>query len=104
MQQKEKDLQGRREFFKEAARKALPILGAVALMSNPVIAKAVEREPMGCNGCQDYCVEGCKTGCGGKCADHCAKSCSESCYTTCRGGCEKTCKTVCANNCKSGNY
>ena len=98
------EFKSRREFFKEAAKKALPIIGAVVMLSNPVIASVTEGETLSCNGCQDYCVEGCKTGCGGKCADHCAKSCSESCYTTCLGGCEKICKTICANNCKSENY
>ena len=39
-----KNLQGRREFFKEAAKRVLPIIGAVALMSNPVIAKAMGKE------------------------------------------------------------
>ena len=87
-----KNLQGRREFFKQAAKKALPILGAVALMSNPMIAKAVDGELLGCNGCYDYCQKGCKSGCEGGCKDHCALSCSESCRNTCRGGCENTCK------------
>ena len=87
-----KNLQNRREFFREAAKKALPILGAVALLSNPVIAGAMESEPVGCNGCYDYCQKGCKSGCEGRCKDHCALSCSESCRNTCRGGCDNTCK------------
>ena len=86
---KNEELQSRREFFKNAARKSLPIIGVVALASSPIFAHASEGIPMECKGCQDYCVEGCRTGCGGKCADHCAKSCSESCYRGCKGSCEK---------------
>ena len=93
-----KELQNRREFFKNAAKKALPIIGAIALASSPILSQAAEKEPMGCNGCQDYCVEGCRVGCGGKCADHCAHSCSESCVGACRGGC----KNGCGNYCKKG--
>ena len=93
-----KETQTRREFFKNAARKALPILGAIALFRNPLITKAAEHEVLECNGCQDYCVKGCRTGCGGGCHDHCALSCSESCIRACRGcegGCENTCKGSC---------
>lgn len=36
-------IQSRREFFKSAVAKALPVLGAIALMSSPIIAKAGEK-------------------------------------------------------------
>ena len=39
---KNEELQSRREFFKKAAKGALPILGAIILASNPVLAKAGE--------------------------------------------------------------
>ena len=42
------ELQSRREFFKQAAKKALPVIGAIALASTPIIANAAEKEPMGC--------------------------------------------------------
>ena len=36
------ELQSRREFFKKAVKGALPILGAVVLAGNPMLAKAVD--------------------------------------------------------------
>ena len=86
-----KNLQGRREFFKEAAKKALPILGAVALMSNPVIARAVESEPMGCNSnCKLACADSCYLFCEGTCKDNCKTTCKGSCI----GSCNRTCKDL----------
>lgn len=44
------ELQSRREFFKKAAKSALPILGAVVLASAPGIANAAESAAeMGCS-------------------------------------------------------
>lgn len=105
MENKEKnETQNRREFFKEAARKALPIIGAVALLSNPVIAKAVESESLGCNGyCAQHCSAGCASSCNGckntclhscigKCDDACARHCANYCNSSCSGGCKGSCK------------
>lgn len=81
------ELQSRREFFKKAAKGALPILGFVMMASVSHVAKAVQ--VTGCSGCYDYCQKGCKSGCEGKCSDHCAKSCSDrNCMGGCRGGCK----------------
>ena len=68
---KHEDLQSRREFFKSAAKAALPVLGAVALASSPIIAKAAA----GCDGCWNYCSGGCKDNCDNACKDYCT-SCS----------------------------
>ena len=89
------DIQSRREFFREAAKKALPIIGAVALLSNPILANAssVENESMGCN---SGCVTGCYHGCKGGCKDVCT-----SCHNGCKGGCKDIC-TSCHNGCKGG--
>ncbi|MBQ5681266.1 MAG: Cys-Xaa-Xaa-Xaa repeat radical SAM target protein, partial [Bacteroidaceae bacterium] len=65
--EKNEGLQSRRDFFKKAAKGALPILGALMLSSTPTVTKAAET-PMGCN-------FGCTTGC------------SMGCYTTCRMMC-----------------
>ena len=87
-----KDLQGRREFFKEAAKKALPIIGAVALMSNPVIAKAMEDESLSCNGlCRNTCTQTCASNCRGGCKGRCEGSCKGSCEGSCKTGCYNTC-------------
>ncbi len=97
------ELQSRREFFKKAAKKALPILGAIALANSPIIAQAAENEPMGCQygctmsctgctGCTKECggCTGC-TGCTGYCLNNCFGICKESCKHTCKGDCTKGC-------------
>ncbi len=54
--EKNEELQNRREFFKKAAKSALPILGAIVLAGAPQILKATEKSPMGCNyGCAGAC-------------------------------------------------
>jgi CXXX repeat radical SAM target protein len=81
------ELQSRREFFKQAAKKALPVLGAIALMSSPIIAQAAEKDPMGCTGtCYGACRNACK-GCSTTCEGSCKHSCT-GCSTTCYGGCK----------------
>lgn len=89
-------LKNRREFFKEAARKALPIIGAVALMSNPMIAKAVENETTDCSsGCYASCTGTCSGGCKGRCDTECALNCGGSCKGGCSGGCSSGCYSHC---------
>lgn len=95
MKNEEKETQSRREFFKEAAKKALPLLGVVALMSNPVISKAVENENIGCNG---YCSQHCSAGC----ANSCTGDCVGDCKNTCLGKCKGSCGSYCTQNCSSG--
>jgi hypothetical protein len=117
-----KNLQGRREFFKEAAKKALPILGVVALMSNPMIAKAIntalvtdsekenyknddpegKREKVNVpnhSGCYFGCSGGCDSSCTGTCAGNCYGC--YSCTGTCLGNCYGcySCTGTCLGNC-----
>lgn len=93
MEQKERneEVQSRREFFKNAAKATLPILGAVLLTSNPIVAKATETTVSGCG-------MSCKFSCVGNCSGGCRTSCSGTCDTTCRGGCKNyACKGVAKN-------
>ena len=79
---KNEELQSRREFFKNAAKGALPILGLVALANVPGVLNAATEAPMGCTG---TCYQGCRNAC-------------RSCETTCYGGCKNyACKSVCKN-------
>lgn len=81
---KNEELQSRREFFKNAAKGALPILGAVMLSNLPINAVAAE-DPMGCS----------RYGCG-VCTNGCTGCCKGSCETICTGGCKNyACKGVC---------
>lgn len=83
-------IQSRREFFKNAAKRGLSILGTMMLASTPATTQAKET-PMGCNtNCQLACAVNCFSGCRGKCADNCAKSCSKSCLYGCKGGCKNS--------------
>ena len=92
------ETQSRREFFKEAAKKALPILGAVALLSNPMIAKAMDSEPLCCT--YGTCVGTCMSTCTGTCSGDCERSCMVGCKTSCQGTCKGTCLGTCDKSCK----
>ena len=84
------EIQSRREFFKEAAKKALPVIGAIALASSPIIAQTANRtDPMGCTGtCYGMCVGSCK-------------GCEYTCSGTCKNGCTG-CRYTCSGTCKNG--
>lgn len=78
---KNEELQSRREFFKSAAKAALPVLGAVVLSSLPISVQAAE---MGCNfGCSYTCDYACAS----DCLVSCQGGCNNSCYGSCRGTC-----------------
>ena len=95
MKKENNELQSRREFFKKAAKGALPILGAVILASSPIISKAVENEPMGCyNSCYKSCLGTCKGTCVTRCAlqcSGCGSACQNGCAASCNGGCKYSC-------------
>lgn len=73
-----KNVQTRREFFKQAAKGTLPILGAIALSHFPIIASAKATTILGCQ-------FGCRGGCRSSCNENCAKSCADDCNNTCKG-------------------
>ncbi|MBP3743995.1 MAG: Cys-Xaa-Xaa-Xaa repeat radical SAM target protein [Prevotella sp.] len=79
---KNAELQSRRDFFKKAAKSALPILGAVVLAGIPNIQTLAEQTPMGCS----Y---------------NCSSTCQGTCDGTCRTGCQSTCYTQCYSHCKN---
>ena len=72
---KNEELQSRREFFKKAAKAALPVVGAVVLSSLPI----AEAKAQYGNGCYSAC----KGSCSGKCT-----SCQGGCYGSCQAGCK----------------
>lgn len=99
--QNNEELQSRREFFKKAAKSALPIFGAIVLAGTPGIVKAAEKEPMDCviscsNGCSNYCTGQCQYGCSG--------GCKNGCQTTCYTGCSNTCHGSCSGGCARSAY
>lgn len=120
------ETQNRREFFKEAAKKALPILGAVALAISPTITRAAHIDINGCTGtCYQSCYGGCKgcqSNCDGGCSGGCSRSCSNSCALNCQssaggkntgcgdcrvycyGTCSDTCSHHCNGSCSGTSY
>lgn len=87
---KYEEIQSRREFFKNAAKSALPIFAAI-LAANPIVGKAAEVSTNGCG-------MSCKFSCVGNCRGGCRTSCQGTCDTTCRGGCKNyACKGVAKN-------
>ena len=96
---KNEELQSRREFFKKAAKGALPILGAIVLSNVALVSKA--EQSMSCNdGCTASCSRVC-AGCTASChAANCYHSCHSSCQTTCTGTCYRTCSGGCSGNSK----
>lgn len=89
------ELQSRREFFKKAAKSALPILGAIVLANAPAIVNAAE-ETMGCS---NSCYRGCASTCSGRCQT----TCNVSCTNHCRDNCGATCKYTCSGKCTSSS-
>lgn len=94
---KNEEIQSRREFFKNAAKGVLPILGTMLLISNPIIGKAAD-VAMGCkygcsSGCYTACSGSCKSGCDGSCKNAC-----DGCQYTCSGGCKNSCIGTCKHS------
>ena len=76
------ELQNRREFFKKAAKAALPVVGAVVLANVPNLLQASEAET---SACQYGCAYTCSGSCNGSCRGGCQGSCNGSCYGSSKG-------------------
>lgn len=98
-----KKIQTRREFFKKAAKRALPILGAIIVSGIPSVTLANEKVPTGCrNDCRTVCEVTCSRGCDRACEDNCSgtcEGCQGNCYGDCVGNCKETCQGGCQNSC-----
>ena len=89
-----KNLQTRREFFKQGIGKALPLLALTVL---GVIAP---QKIFGSNGCNGMCRSTCRNYCG----DYCTGSCANTCYITCRMSCADACAATCLGSCAGSSY
>ena len=87
MENKKKDeLQNRREFFKKAAKGALPILGAIVLANMPGVLNAAGKDSMNCEySCSALCADNCSGRCKGECTSACNRTCASYCNSTCKG-------------------
>lgn len=97
---KNEELQSRRDFFKKAAKAALPIVAAVALSSMPVVAQSLNHEA---NRTTD-CYGACGYSCHGSCQGYCEGTCQGGCKDTCHGSCVGTCTTSCHYTCSGVSY
>ena len=78
-----KELQSRREFFKTAAKAALPVIGVALLSHIPITATA--------DACSwSSCTKSCVGGCDGTCSHGCKEACAMTCSTSCKNGCKNT--------------
>ena len=94
--EKNEELQSRREFFKKVAKGALPILGAIVLANTPAVIIAAEKAPMGCcYSCEGDCYRACYYGCDRTCMSTCKGACQGSCQGTCRNSCMGSCSGSC---------
>ena len=91
---KNEELQSRREFFKSAAKAALPVIEAVVLSQLPLTADAVT----GCNACSGSCKNSCDKSCVHTCINTCAGDCRSACKGTCKGACKNWSKNAAKNN------
>ena len=97
---KDDEIQSRREFFKNAARKTLPILGALLVANNPLLANSLKvEESENPTGCEWDCSMGCKGGCGRSCSYNCSGSCSGTCSGACKASCCRSCSYNCSGSC-----
>ena len=115
---KNEELQSRREFFKRAAKGALPIIGAIAMMNLPMFSRASDEKitSSGCDNCSYACGGSCASGCSLQCRQGCKTSCAlncnsqsssnpcGSCYNACYSSCSGGCRGNCAGSCHSGCY
>ena len=90
------DLWTRRQFFKKALSKALPIIGLFALTSVLPLNLSARKKEQYCKGCWSSCASNCSGTCDSGCKG-CGSSCSNTCSSTCKGSCEVTCKGSCEN-------
>lgn len=100
MENKKNELQSRRDFFKKSLQKALPILGAIAMLAIPF-----QKTNAAVNECYCYgCVGGCQDGCMSTCLGECYTGCYTSCNVTCKGTCIGTCSGTCSGSCSGSSY
>ena len=95
---KNEELQSRREFFKQAAKAALPIIGAAIVVSVPFVKSEAATD------CVGMCANSCQITCSGTCDITCKGDCKGTCETGCYNGCRNTCHGTCSGGCATSAY
>lgn len=128
---KQEELQSRREFFKSAAKAALPIFGIALFATSPLKVfsqypsrigessfDAINTRTGECMTCAHSCT-GCQGTCSGSCRGDCSggsqgqpsysgygtqTGCDWDCTQGCAGGCSGTCFRSCRTGCDGYSY
>lgn len=95
---KNNNLRSRREFFKVAVHKVLPVIGLISITNIPLFGISGITNDLSCNnGCTGTCTGMCVKGCVGACMDNCSRTCRytakgmcDTCSHLCLGGCQNT--------------
>lgn len=97
--EKNEELQSRREFFKSAAKGALPIL-AFTMLGSSTLTSCGDDKPStktgsssNSSGCGSNCSGGCKSSCSGDCDGGCTNNCDSLCGGDCWAYCESKAKS-----------
>lgn len=88
----------RRDFFKNASKRILPMMGIIASLILPMPkAKAMPLNKLDCNGqCKASCANTCQNRCFASCYEaYCKALCANSCVSNCRGDCKLSCAGSC---------
>ncbi|MCQ2307515.1 MAG: hypothetical protein MJ000_08130 [Bacteroidales bacterium] len=89
---KKEEIQSRREFFKEAAKGALPILAFTMLGSTFLTSCKKDDDGHG-SGCGSKCTGSCESSCSGDCDGGCSNNCDSFCGGDCWAYCESQYKS-----------
>ena len=87
---KNEELQSRREFFKNAAKGALPILAFTVLGTSFLTSCGDDDDEKGCS---SKCTGGCQSSCSGDCDGGCTNNCDGLCGGDCWAYCESKYKS-----------
>ena len=95
------EIQTRREFFKEASLKTLPILSA-AILPGLLTGCEEKNSPSGgsSSGCNAKCSASCSAVCRNECESNAKWRPSYCTGTSCKGSCWSTCKNTCKGTSK----
>ena len=94
-------IHSRRDFFKNIAKKVLPMIAVIALGINPIKLKAMQSTD-----CENSCENTCSKACSNSCTESCTNCCKGQCYactgscSSCCLGCACSCQGSCSGTCE----
>lgn len=92
-----KDLKTRRDFFKQASKTVIPIMGFAVLGSNLSLFTSCSKDTS-CSDCSAECASSCWDSCIGSSETTSCSECSTSCTNTCNNNCSESCSNSSNNS------